>query len=181
MKLLSLVLLSFSLLFSLGALTSETEIDQLDEADWQKIYNENLKVVEVSPKPFLSEKHIKKIFYQRIKQSPAADFIDEDSLVLTFMAQVFLDEKALPQLMKLMERRDELKRYLWISLAIFILLFLYGFLRRYLRPKESWLKRFLVLTALRMLALVGLLYYFYHQFSAELAPTWSIAKKVFWS
>lgn len=95
--------------------------------------------------------------------------------LLQISVDVIRDAQAMPGLIKIMGRKDDLKTFGYIWLAVFI----FGMLvkNRLVKPKWPFLKRRLYSFCISFPLNIVTIYVFYTMFSQELAPTLAIVAK----
>lgn len=109
-----------------------------------------------------------------VKGQPAEKFFKRFPLALNIMADMVADKRAVPGLLDILLRRDDLKTFGWISLTLVV----FGFLVRrfFISKKDGFFKRFLIKTCLSIVVACTSFSIFYMMFEREISPTIQIIK-----
>ncbi len=109
-----------------------------------------------------------------VKGQPAEDFFKRFPVSLNIMADLVADKQAVPGLLDILLRKDDLKTFGWISLTLAI----FGFLVRrfFITKKDHILKRILIQACLSVVVACTTLSIFYMMFEQEISPTIRIVK-----
>lgn len=120
------------------------------------------------PASSLSEEQLRAL----ILESKVGSVLAKFPRVLNFAVNFVRDEKALPGLLGILSRKDDLKSYGYIWLVIFIFgLFIKS---RVIKPKWAFKKRFIYSISFSLFLSSASLFIFYSLFSEELKPTLSL-------
>lgn len=133
------------------------------------------RILKEHPFSSLSPDEVKALILERSKGSVVADVLKRFPKLLDLAVDLIRDEKAIPGLLGIFSRKNDLKSYGYIWLVIFIFgLFIKS---RVIKPKWAFKKRFLYGLAFSLLLSSFSLYIFYSLFSEELSPTLSLVAK----
>jgi hypothetical protein len=125
----------------------------------------------------LPAEEVRKMILDKAKGSQLEGILTSYPKLLDFCVELMRDKDALSGLMGILMRKNDLKTYGYIWLAIF----LFGLFIKYriIKPKWPFFKRFRYSMSVNIVLSLISLYVFYSFFSKELAPTLSIASKIF--
>jgi hypothetical protein len=120
---------------------------------------------------------VKVMILENSKGSILADLFERFPRTLNFVVDFVRDEKALPGLLDILLRKDDLKSYGYIWLVIFI----FGLYvkSRVIKPKWVFKKRFLYSLSFSLVLSSISLYLFYSLFSEEITPSLSVLVRNF--
>jgi hypothetical protein len=123
----------------------------------------------------VSSEELKKLILEKIKGSNAEGFVNKFPKLLDVFVEIVKDKDALSGLLGILIRKDDLKEYGYLCLALFV----FGLYvkSRIIKPKWPFFRRFRYgLTASLVLTAINL-YLFYSYFKEELGPTFSVISK----
>ena len=125
----------------------------------------------------LPAEEVRKMILDKVKGSHFEGMLNRFPKLVDFCVEMLRDKDALSGLMDVLMRKNDLKTYGYIWLAIF----LFGLFLKYriIKPKWPFFKRFRYSMSVNFVLSLISLYVFYSFFSKELAPTLSIASKLF--
>ena len=125
----------------------------------------------------LSADEVRKMILDKARGSHLEGMLNRFPKLLEFCVEMLRDKEALSGLMGIIMRKHDMKTYGYIWLAIF----LFGLFIKYriIKPKWPFFKRFRYSMSVNFVLSIISLYVFYSFFSKELAPTISIASKLF--
>lgn len=118
---------------------------------------------------------VKALILEKAKDSYLGTFLSDHPKVLDLFTDILIDTEALPSLMGIFLRKDDLKFYLYIWIGILILGF---FIKRLFIPKEwvGW-RKVLAGLSVSFLLTVLCLGIFYNMFSDEVGPLLGVVSK----
>jgi hypothetical protein len=124
----------------------------------------------------LPAEEVRKMVLDKAKDSQLEGILNRFPKLLDFCVEMLRDKDALSGLMGILMRRNDLKTYGYVWLAIF----LFGLFIKYriIKPKWPFFKRFRYSMSVNFVLSLISLYVFYSFFSKELAPTISIISKL---
>lgn len=132
------------------------------------------KMMDNSPLKGASRKEVVNLMLEKLQGQPGEDFLKNNPRLLYVFADILRDDKAMPAVIGILARRDDLKIYLiiWVSLLIA------GFVikRFYFKKQKKWspTKRFVMGVALNLSITVVSFSIFYNMFEKELSPAGKI-------
>jgi hypothetical protein len=118
-----------------------------------------------------SRSEVAKLMLSALKDRPGEEWLRNHPRVLYALADVLRDEKAMPQLVGILSRQEDLKRYFFIWFGFMIFSWLIK--RHFFKKKVSWSfsKRLFVSVAFNLCVSGTTFFIFYQIFEAELSPT----------
>lgn len=132
------------------------------------------KMMDNSPLKGASRKEVVDLMYEKLQGQPGEQFLKNNPRLLYAFADILRDDKAMPAVIGILARRDDLKIYLviWLSLLIAGMLIK----RFYFKKQKKWspTKQFLMGTALSLSITVVSFSIFYNMFEKELSPAGKI-------
>ena len=129
------------------------------------------------PVASLSVEKVKAMILEKTQGTFMADVFERFPRILHFVVDFVRDEKAVPGLLGILTRKDDLKSYGYFWLVIFVFgLFIKS---RLIKPKWVFKKRFLYSLSFSLVLSSVSLYIFYSLFSEEITPTLSVIARNF--
>ncbi len=124
----------------------------------------------------LPVEEVRKMILDKVKGSQLEGLLTRFPKLLDFCVEMLRDKEALSGLMGILIRKNDLKTYGYVWIAIF----LFGLFikHRIIKPKWPFFKRFRYGMSVNFVLSIISLYVFYSFFSQELAPTISIISKL---
>lgn len=150
-------------LSSKGSIFDEKTIAMLEQA------------LAASPLYDMSSEQVRALILEKVKGKPLEKVFGYAPVLLDISVDVLRDRTALPSLLKVLRRKEDLKTYgyVWIGLVTL------GFLIRWLVFSKKWsfMKRFTARTILSLALVSASLFVFYSTFQKEVDPTVKIFKR----
>jgi len=136
-----------------------------------------IKAYENNPMSQLPKEQLRPLVEQQIQQTPLKGVTKTFPKVLDFIVNLMHDPKALGQLVKMLNRPDDLKMCGYVSLALFI--FIFALRKVLIRPKTRGLQRIGITLATSVLLFGGSLGYLWATFHEELGPAVRVVGETF--
>jgi len=128
------------------------------------------------PVASMSRDKVRALIIKRSTGSKSGNLFEKFPKLLDFAVDFVRDEKAIPGLLGILTRKEDLKSYGYIWLVIFIFgLFVKS---RVIKPKWAFKKRLLYSISFSLVLSSASLYIFYSLFSEELSPTLSLIFRI---
>ncbi|WPU63889.1 hypothetical protein [Peredibacter starrii] len=126
------------------------------------------KILVDSPIRQMPRERVKELILDKAKDNALGPFLLESPKVLDFLADVLMDKDALPALMGIFLRKDDLKYYFYLWIGIVIMGYLF---KRFFVPVEwvGW-KEILAAIAINIVIVCICVTVFYQTFKEELDP-----------
>lgn len=119
----------------------------------------------------------RRLILEKIQGRPIEKLFNAFPVLLDLIVALFSDKQAIPSLLGIYSRKNDLKKYGFNALAILILGF---FLRRYYLPRVSGkFKRFLISLFMTLSINLTIMLVFYFTFTKEVGPSVSVLRKFF--
>jgi len=128
------------------------------------------KTLENNPLVHSSHDEVRKLILDKYEGKPIGNYLANSPKVLDMFVDILRDKKALPSLIGVFSKKDELKLYFYIWLGLLIGSWLF---KKYVVKKKSFLKT----VTLSLLTSTLSLLIFYNMFYDELSPTVEIIAK----
>lgn len=140
----------------------------------EKVIKVVQKMMDNSPLKGASRKEVVNLMFEKLQGQPGEDFLRNNPRLLYAFADILRDDKAMPAVIGILARRDDLKIYLFIWLSLLITGMLIK--RFYFKKQKKWspTKQFLMGTALSLSITVISFSTFYNMFEKELSPAGKI-------
>lgn len=120
---------------------------------------------------------VKELIMAKARGKPLGHVFERIPTLLEIIVDVMRSKEALPGLIDILDRKEDLKLYFYYCLGFFVLGFL---IRRYLFKKEWGLfRRLSMRLALTLCLSILSIMTFYSMFEIEMKPTWMIIKNHF--
>lgn len=118
---------------------------------------------------------VRKMLQEKMKGHFMESVVQQFPKLLDIFVDVLRDKDAMPGLLNIFKRKDDLKTYGYLWLAIFV--FGMWFKGRIIKPKWPFLRRFKYSSIVSLVLTSSTIYLFYSMFNQELSPTLAIVGK----
>jgi len=150
----------------------ELTMETLMSEEFQATMEEQLKN---NPLKNIDREVLKESIRTQTAGKPVAKLFKFAPVTLEITVDFIRDDQALLGLIKLMKKKEALKNYaiIWVALVI-----IFWWIKKKLIPAEiPFLKRFMLRTMLSLLSMSITISIFYSMFEEEIKPTWKIIKQ----
>lgn len=132
------------------------------------------KMMDNSPLKGASRKEVVNLMLERLQGQPGENFLRNNPRLLYVFADILRDDKAMPAVIGILSRRDDLKIYLFIWISLMIAGFVIK--RFYIKKQKKWspTKKFAMGFTLSLLITITSFSIFYNMFENELSPAGKI-------
>ena len=122
------------------------------------------KTLENNPLVHSSPEEVRKLILDKYKGKPVGKFLADSPRILELFVDILRDKKALPSLIGVFSKKEDLKLYMYIWIGILIGTWLF---KKYVVKKKSFLKTIMISLLTSAISLL----IFYSMFFDELSPT----------
>jgi small-conductance mechanosensitive channel len=133
-------------------------------------------ILKSNPFSYMSKEQVKDFILARTKGSPLGPVLEKSPKLMEFLGSFFTDKEALPSLLNIIKRKQDLVNYSVFTMVCFVVAF---FLSMQVGNQDGFAKKVFKKMGVRALPMILGLGLFLFLFKKELAPTLDIVKNTF--
>jgi hypothetical protein len=128
-----------------------------------------------NPFASMSREDVKKLLLERSKNVKFGQMFEENPATLEFAVDILQDKHALPKFFGIIAKKDELKKYGFITIALIVISFILNFKNKSGSLIKRIGKKLLITLGITFLSIMS----FYFIFKEDITPAFNIFKKHF--